>query len=402
MNISWSPAEQAFQQEVRAFLAAELDEDLQAAGRLMTSVYAEHEASMRWQAILLKQGWLAPAWPVEYGGCDWTPAQHYIFASEQAKAGAPPISPMGIRMCAPALIAFGSEQQKQFFLPRMLSGEHFWCQGYSEPEAGSDLAALQMSAVDDGDALICNGGKIWQTHANEANWIFCLVRSSKEARPQQGISFVLIDMHSPGVEVRPIVSLSGEHIQNQVFFTDVRVPKTRVVGQLGEGWTVAKYLLEFERGGTAYAPLMQVRLAEIRAAAQRSGAIDQPLFAARLAQTEIDAGNLEYYELQTLCLLAEGQSPGSNASVMKILGTELQQAVTELGMELAAEYGRAYQPQAGRPGGPISYPHGEQFSGPAGAALAPLRYFNERAGSIYAGSNEIQKNILAKAALGLT
>lgn len=401
MDISWSPAEQAFQQEVRAFLAAELDEDLQAAGRLMTSVYAEHEASMRWQAILLKQGWLAPAWPVEYGGCDWTPAQHYIFASEQAKAGAPPISPMGIRMCAPALIAFGSEQQKQFFLPRMLSGEHFWCQGYSEPEAGSDLAALQMSAVDDGDALICNGGKIWQTHANEANWIFCLVRSSKEARPQQGISFVLIDMHSPGVEVRPIVSLSGEHIQNQVFFTDVRVPKTQVVGQLGEGWTVAKYLLEFERGGTAYSPGLHGMLEKLKkiATEERAGDGDALIadhaFRNRLADIETQVTALEFYEKKTMSALNAGQNPGASSSVMKLRGSECLQATAELAVQAIGYYANPYEPEARA-----------MFSnaipvGPDHSVGVMAKHLNSRASTIYAGASEIQRNIMAKLVLGL-
>jgi alkylation response protein AidB-like acyl-CoA dehydrogenase len=405
MNIEWSASELNFRDEVRRFLAENLDEDLLQAGRLMSSVYAEHDASMRWQKILHDKGWLAPAWPPEYGGCDWTPAQHYIFASEKAAAGAPPTSPMGIQMCAPALIAFGSEAQKAFYLPKMLSGEHFWCQGYSEPDAGSDLASLQMSAVEDGDDLICNGGKIWQTHADEANWIFCLVRTSKEDRPQKGISFVLIDMSTPGIDVQPIIGLTGEHIQNQVFFNDVRVPKANVVGNIGEGWTVAKYLLEFERGGSAYAPLIKVRLEEIRQFAATvpsdtsASLLDEALFAAKLADAEMQANTLEVYELQTLCLLSQGQSPGANASVMKILGTELQQTVTELALDAAGRFGNSFQPQAARPGGKVHYPHGGNTNGPAFSAIAPLRYLNERAGSIYAGSNEIQKNILAKLAL---
>ncbi|WP_269620436.1 acyl-CoA dehydrogenase family protein [Zhongshania sp. BJYM1] len=407
MNIEWSISELKFRDDVRHFLLENLNDDLLNAGRLMSSVYAEHDASMRWQKILYDKGWLAPAWPPEYGGCDWTPAQHYIFASEKAAAGAPPTSPMGIQMCAPALIAFGTEAQKAFFLPKMLSGEHFWCQGYSEPNAGSDLASLQMPAVEDGDHLICNGGKIWQTHADEANWIFCLVRTSKTDRPQKGITFILIDMNTPGVEVKPIIGLSGEHIQNQVFFNNVRVPKANIIGNIDEGWTVAKYLLEFERGGSAYAPLIKVRLEEIRQFAATSASdiaasvLDEPLFAAKLANAEIQANILEIYELQTLCLLSQGQSPGTNASVMKILGTELQQTVTELALDAAGHYGNSFQPQAARPGGTVHYPHASKVYGPGFAAIAPLRYLNERAGSIYAGSNEIQKNILAKLALGL-
>jgi alkylation response protein AidB-like acyl-CoA dehydrogenase len=384
---------------VRQFFAANLTDELRAAGRLMTSVYSDHEASLEWQRVLVRQGWAAPAWPLEYGGCDWTLAQHHIFASEYARSRAPLLSPMGIRMCAPALIAFGTSEQKSYYLPRMLSGEHFWCQGYSEPASGSDLASLQMSAQDAGDSFICNGTKIWTTHAQAANWIFCLVRTSREARPQQGITFLLIDLRSPGIAIRPIVSLSGEAIQNQVFFTDVRVPKANVVGRVGAGWTVAKHVLDFERGGSAYAPRVQVELEDLRATA---ASLADPLFAAKVAAASIRASALEVYELQVMSKLAKGESAGPAASVMKVLGTELQQHVSELALEAAAHYGRAYQPQATRPGGPVCLPHSADAAvGPPAAALAPLRYLNERAGSIYAGSNEIQRNIIAKAALGL-
>ena len=428
MQIEWSAAERAFQEEVRAFLQANLTDELRTAGRLMTSVYCEHAASMQWQRVLHEKGWAAPAWPTEYGGCDWTAAQHYIFACERAAACAPPLSPMGIQMCAPALVAFGTAEQKQFFLPRMLSGEHLWCQGYSEPQSGSDLASLQMAAVEDGNEFVCTGSKIWTTHATEANWIFCLVRTSREQRPQLGITFLLIDLSSPGIEIKPIVSSAGEHIQNQIFFSSVRVPRTNVVGQVGAGWTVAKYLLEFERGGVAYSPELKARLAELREFAasapaerqppsaergpapaecgprsdERQSLLDDPLFAARLAAASIRVAALEVFELQALCRISAGGSPGSSASVMKIIGTELRQHVTELALEAAGHYGRAYQPQAGHPGGRVClrYADGDAV-GPTQAALAPLRYFNERAGSIYAGSNEIQRNILAKSALGL-
>jgi alkylation response protein AidB-like acyl-CoA dehydrogenase len=408
MDIEWSAAEQAFRDEVRQFLAQHLSAELRDAGRRMTSVYADHAASFEWQRILAARGWAAPAWPVEHGGCNWTVAQHYIFARELARAGAPPLSPMGIKMCAPALIAFGTAEQKSYFLPRMLSGEHVWCQGYSEPAAGSDLASLQMSAIADGDSLVCNGSKIWTTHAQVANWIFCLVRTSRDARPQQGITFLLIDMSTPGITVRPVISLTGEHIQNQVFFSEVRVPKANAVGKLGEGWHVAKHVLEFERGGSAYAPQLQARLEQLRefaAAAPGSTTlwlVDDALFAARLAAASIRISALEIYELRALAQLAKGGTPGSAASVMKILGTELEQQLTELALEIAGPYGCAYQPAGARPGGPISLPHiAGEVIGPPDAVLAPLRYLNERAASIYAGSNEIQRNILAKLALGL-
>jgi len=397
MNIQWSPQERAFRDEVRQFFAANLSDELRTAGRLMTSVYSDHEASLEWQRILVKRGWAAPAWPVEYGGCDWTVAQHYLFACEYARSGAPLLSPMGLKMCAPALIAFGTAEQKSYYLPRMLSGEHFWCQGYSEPGSGSDLASLQMTAVEDGDSFVCNGSKIWTTHAQQANWIFCLVRTARETRPQQGITFLLIDLTSAGVAIQPIVSLTGEAIQNQVFFSNVRVPKANVVGQIGSGWTVAKHVLEFERGGTAYAPRLQAELEELRALA-----IPDPLFDAKLAATSIRIDALEIYELRVMSKLGKGEPPGPAASVMKILGTELQQQISELALEAAAHYGRAYQPQATRPGGAVSLPHSnERAVGARSAVLAPLRYLNERAGSIYAGSNEIQRNIIAKTALGL-
>ena len=268
MNIDWSAQDLAFRDEVRAFLDANLTEELRAAGSLMTSVYAEHARSLAWQKILNARGWAAPAWPVEHGGTGWSVSQRYIFSRERVAAGAPPVSPMGIQMCGPAIIGHGTAAQKAYFLPRMLSGEHFWCQGYSEPGAGSDLAALQMRADGDGDHLVCTGQKIWNTHADIANWGFFLVRTARLSRPQQGITFLLIDMTSPGVTVRPIISPSGEHIQNEIFLDNVRVPKANVIGQIDQGWTVAKYLLEFERGGIAYAPELQARLDAIEAAAR--------------------------------------------------------------------------------------------------------------------------------------
>ena len=400
----WSDADKAFAEEVRAFFDAELTDDLRAAGRWMTSVYADHDASMEWQAKLHAKGWAAPAWPKEHGGCDWSVTQRYIFARERALAGAPPLSPMGINMCGPALIGHGSDAQKAELLPKMLNGEHFWCQGYSEPHAGSDLAPLTMSARREGDEFVCNGTKIWTTHANVANWIFCLVRTAKLDRPQQGITFLLIPMDTPGITVDPIIMSSGEHIQNQIFFTDVRVPVANAVGAIDDGWTVAKYLLEFERGGSAYAPEMQVRLARIRELASEGGRplINDPLFQARLSEAQMRLDVLERYELTAMAEAARGGRPGISGSVMKILGTELSQHLTELALEAAGRYGMAFQPLAGHSGGPNVIPHrADHVAGPAAAAIAPLKYLNDRAGSIYAGSNEIQRNIIAKAQLGL-
>ncbi|MBU3750394.1 MAG: acyl-CoA dehydrogenase [Mycobacterium sp.] len=410
MELAWSAKDRQFRDEVRAFLDENLTEDLRQAGRLMTSVYADHEASMAWQAILHERGWAAPAWPPEYGGCDWTLTQHYIFSRESTLAGAPPLSPMGIHMVAHAIIAFGTPDQKDYFLPRILTGEVFFCQGYSEPEAGSDLASLAMAAVDDGDELVCTGSKIWTTHALAANWIFALVRTSRGERKQQGITFLLIDMTSPGIQIRPLVMTSGEEIQTQIFFDSVRVPKANVIGEIDDGWTVAKYLLEFERGGSAAAPALQVMAASIAEEAQRQpgpdGAVllDDPAFAAKLADVRIRTEVLEILEYRVLATVAEGRNPGAASSMLKILSTELSQAITELAMEAAGPRRRAYQPHAGRPGGPIAGyqpPDDGYVSGRPWQAVAPLRYLNDRAGSIYAGSNEIQRNILAKATLGL-
>lgn len=410
MDLDWSPAELAFRDEVRGFLEEKLTPELRRAGRLMTSVYADHDASMTWQRVLHERGWAAPAWPVEYGGCDWSLTQHYAFSRESTLAGAPSLSPMGIRMVAHAIIAFGTDTQKDFFLPRILTGEVFFCQGYSEPEAGSDLAALSMAAVGDGDDLVCTGGKIWTTHAREANWMFGLVRTSKGQKKQQGITFVLIDMRTPGIEIRPLVMTSGEEVQNQVFFDAVRVPKTNVLGAIDDGWTVAKYLLEFERGGGAAAPTLQVMahdIATVAADQPASGGghlLEDPAFARKLADARIRAEVLEILEYRALAAVAEGRNPGVASSMLKVLATELSQQLTELALEAAGPRGRVYQPHATCPGGPVADfapPADGYVSGQPWQAVAPLRYFNDRAGSIYAGSNEIQRNVLAKAALGL-
>ena len=410
MQMRWNEAERAFRDEVRAFLDAELPPEMRRDTRRMTSVYAPHELCMAWQAILHARGWAAPAWPVEHGGCGWTPAQRYIFASELAAADAPPLSPMGIGMCGPVLIGHGTAEQKAHYLPRMLTGEHLWCQGYSEPGSGSDLASLQMSAVEDGDDFVCNGHKLWTTHANVSNWIFCLVRTSREAIPQRGITFLLIEMATPGVSVSPILMLSGEHIQNDVFFTDVRVPKANVVGKVGDGWNVAKYLMEFERGGGVATPGLKARLGRIRAmaAAEADGAggrlDDASGFTTRLNALAIEIEALAAVELQILASQRQGGSPGARSSMMKTVGTELSQRLTELALEAAGVYGAPYQPHATRPGGPtpnFQPPADQGHVGPDHSLTVAAKYLNDRAGTIYAGTNEIQRNIMAKAVLGL-
>lgn len=397
-----TPDDAAFREEVRAFLAEKLTPAIRLAGSRMTSVYADHAAQMAWQKILYERGWAAPAWPVAHGGAGWTVTQRHIFERERVAAGAPPTSPMGINMAGPAIIRFGTEEQKAFFLPRMLSGEHVWCQGYSEPEAGSDLAALRMEAVRDGDDLVCTGSKIWTTHAHVANWMFCLVRTATGPRKQQGITFLLVDMTAPGITVRPIVMSSGEHIQNQVFFDTVRVPAANVLGAVDDGWSVAKYLLDFERGGTAYAPELQVRLDALR---EDAGALaEDALFAARLTDLAIQVEVLDALESESLAALSRGEDVGADASMMKILGTDLASRLAELALEAAGPLGRAWQPGVAKPGGAVvGYPGtmSDHASGEPWQAIAPLRYLNARAGPIYAGTNEIQRGIIAKAALGL-
>lgn len=412
MDLQYSPEDEAFRNEVRAFLAENLTPELEAAGRGATSVYFDHEASMAWQEILRRKGWAAPGWPVEHGGTDWTPSQHYIFSRESTLAGAPGLSPMGIKMVAHAIMRFGTEEQKAWFLPRILTGEVFFCQGYSEPESGSDLASLMMSAVedpDDPDTLVLDGSKIWTTHAGVADWMFALVRTTKGRKKQQGITFILVDMTVPGIEVAPLVMTSGEKIQNQVFFDGVRVPKSNVIGQIDEGWTVAKYLLEFERGGSPASAKLKASLdALARRTAERPGPdgplLDDPAFAARLADLRIRCEVLEVLEYRNLAQLSRGGNPGTASSMLKIINTELSQDITVLVREAAGPQALAYQPHATVPGGPVEDfvpPADGHVSGEAWQAAAALHYFNDRAGTIYAGSNEIQRNILAKAELGL-
>jgi alkylation response protein AidB-like acyl-CoA dehydrogenase len=410
MDLTWTPAEQQFREEVREFLDRELTPDLRAAARKLTSVYAPPEVSLAWQAVLGRKGWVAPAWPAEHGGCGWTMSQRYIFATETAAAGAPPLSPMGLAMCGPVLIGHGTAAQKAHYLPRILFGEDYWCQGYSEREAGSDLARLQMKASEDGDHFVCEGHKIWTTHAHAANWMFCLVRTAQEDIPQRGITFLLIDMRTPGIEVRPIWFLSGESVQAEVFFDNVRVPKANVVGRVGDGWTVAKYLLLFERGGSVSAPGLKAGLRKLAATARATGdgagadLLDQPHLRARLGRLAAEVAAFEATELRVLAALSAGGTPGPESSMMKTVSTELSQRITEMAVELAGPYAAPFQPEATAPGGPVmgDLPAGNLTPvGPESSWTVTSRQFNNRAASIYAGTNEIQRNIMAKAILGV-
>src|SRR5690348_6278961 len=354
MNLDLSPDERAFRDEVRAFLDTHLPPDLREAGRRTTSVFTDKKWSIPWQKILHQKGWVAPSWPKEYGGTGWSDMQRYIWSAECARAGAPGLAPMGLRMVGPCIMRYGTPEQKAFYLPRILSGEDFWCQGYSEPQSGSDLASLRMGAEDAGDHWVCNGQKIWTTHAMLANRMFCLVRTSSDGPQQRGITFLLIDMHALGIEVRPITMLSGEQIQCEVFFRNVLVPKKNAVGAPGEGWTVAKYLLQFERGGSVTSPSLQARLRRVRRLAEHSGIADEEIFAARLADAEIAIEAHAYTEFRTMFEATRGEGRADiRASMNKITATELSQRITELGIEAAGPFAVPFQSGATAPGGKL-------------------------------------------------
>ena len=398
MHADISPEDAAFRAEVRAFLEQRLTTELRAAAALQTGVFAEADLNRRWQRILFEQGWVAPGWPGEHGGAGFTAVQRHIFETELAAAGAPILPAMGLQMCGPVLIEFGSPEQKAFFLPRILSGEHYWCQGYSEPQAGSDLAALQTRAVRDGEAYRVSGSKIWTTHAHVANWIFLLARTAFEGKPQAGITFLLAPLDTPGVSVRPIYSISGDHEVNQVFFDDVEIPLARRVGGENHGWTVAKHLLQFERGGF-YAARMKYDLARLKTAYRSelaSGdakAAPVPL-GRRFADLDIAVAAVEMTELRLLSQLAAGRAAGdASASLLKLQGTETDQLISELALDLAGLYAAVAQPSATRTGdsAPI---------GPAHSLTATARYLNKRAASIFGGANEVQRNIMARAVIG--
>ncbi|MDT9013239.1 acyl-CoA dehydrogenase family protein [Novosphingobium sp. APW14] len=362
----------AFQAEVRAFLDAELTAELREGAARTTSVFVDPSISLPWQAILHRRGWAAPEWPAQFGGPAWDEMQRYIFAAECARAGTPSLSPMGLKMVAPVIMHYGTPQQQAHYLPRILSGEDYWCQGFSEPGSGSDLASLQLRAVRDGDDYVLNGSKIWTTHAHFANRMFCLVRTSTEGKPQAGISFLLLDMATPGITVKPIRTLAGDHEFNQVFFDGVRVPVVNRLGEENDGWTVAKHLLTFERGGK-YAPPLIERLTRLR---QREGL--DPLITAQLAKEVVNLRALQALEMKAM--RGAGGSAALYASVLKVLGTEAMQRVDALACDIEGQEGWAV-------------PTGQT---PADLAVAVPRYLNDRAASIYAGSNEIQRDLIAK------
>ncbi|MEQ9642886.1 MAG: acyl-CoA dehydrogenase family protein [Alphaproteobacteria bacterium] len=400
MHLTMSPEDQAFRDEVRAFLDTELTPEMREATNLTSGVFSDIEIGRRWHKTLYDKGWVAPGWPVEYGGTGWSVMQKYIYNTESARAGAPRLFAMGLRMCGPVVMKFGRQDQKDAVLPRILSGEDTWCQGYSEPGSGSDLASLQCRAVSDGDDYVINGTKIWTTGAHYANKMFILVRTSSEGKPQEGISFVLLDMDTPGIKVEPIITIAGDHEVNQVFFDDVRVPKANRVGEENQGWTVAKYLLEFERGGSTAAPGLYEgleRLREIAAAEHADGGrlADDTGFARALDEAEIGITALDFTEQRVMSALSSGENPGAASSMMKTRRAELQQQLSLLGVQAVNYYGAPFQPEARVPGNNI------EPAGPDHAVPVMAKYMNFRAATIYAGSNEIQRNIMAKLVLGL-
>ena len=394
MDITYTDEEKAFRDEVRQWLKDNLPPALAAKvrghKRLTKADYED------WQAKLNERGWLAWHWPVDRGGAGFTPVEKHIFEEELIAAGAPRIIPFGVNMLGPVLIEFGSEEHKKKYLPRILNGDDWWAQGYSEPGAGSDLASLKTTAVREGDHYIVNGQKTWTTLGHHANMMFTLVRTDPKAdKPQEGISFLLIDMESDGVEVRPIVTLDGEHEVNEVWLSDVKVPVENLVGKENEGWTYAKYLLTFERTGIAGVAFSKQALNHLKTVAEREGLLDDALFTARMAEVEIDLLAMDIFNLRTVSAAAEGKAPGAESSLLKIKGTEVRQELTDLLRRAMGPYAMPFVPEAFDEG------YNEEPIGPDDAMPTARQYFNIRKMSIYGGSNEIQKNIVAKAMLGL-
>ncbi len=405
MNLEFDAHEIEFRDEVRAFIDEAFDSEMRAMMIQSKNGYLDREGQVRWQRRLYERGWIAPDWPQEHGGPGWTATQRYIFQREIAAAGCPQVVPMGLKMVAHVIIKFGSAEQKARFLPPILRSDAWWCQGYSEPGSGSDLASLQVRSKREGDHYVVSGSKTWTTHAQWADWIFCLVRTSREVRRQEGISFLLVDMKSPGITVKPLPlldgPLEGQQEVNQVFFDEVRVPVENRIGEEGEGWTYAKYLLQFERGG-AWGPGLQNWLDKVRRIAEQERGddgcrlIDDPDFRRRLAELQIRVEAVDATELRILSNMVSGQPPGAISSMLKLAGSEARQAISELAMEACGVYARPFVRDTwaeikGREVGPRP--------GPEYAAAVAPKYFNARKASVFGGTNEIQRNILAKQVL---
>jgi alkylation response protein AidB-like acyl-CoA dehydrogenase len=400
LEIEIAPKYREFRDAVRQFLQVHLSERLRSGARATPTVFAEPEIAREWQAILFKQGWLAYNWPREFGGTGWSPMERYIFERECALSDAPGLPVLGLKLLAPVLCNYGTPAQQTHYLPKILSGEHYWCQGFSEPGAGSDLANLRTTAIKSGDHYLVNGSKIWTTHAHFADHMFCLVRTDSSVKAQRGISFLLVDMKQPGVRVRPIVTLAGDHEVNEVFLDDVRVHETDLVGAEGEGWTIAKFLLENERGGSCHAPKLLADIGRIRSDASREPASDggplirDSLFASQLARLELEALALEITELRILEQLGNGQRPGPQTSIVKLVASDVRRRIDALAMSAFGYIGLQLETRRPLYGslGPAPLYNAE-------AQVAAPRYLNSQAWAIFGGSNEIQRNIIAKTVL---
>jgi alkylation response protein AidB-like acyl-CoA dehydrogenase len=399
MNLDFNPEEIAFRDEVRAFIDENYPKDLVGMG---SREDLTREQFLAWHKVLGAKGWSAPAWPEKYGGTGWTSTQRYIWSEENARVDAVMPLPFGIAMVAPVIYTFGTEEQKARFLPKILSGEEWWCQGYSEPGAGSDLASVKTTAVRDGDHYVINGQKTWTTLAQHADWGFFLCRTDPDAaKPQEGISFILVDMKTPGIEVRPIITIDGGHEVNETWLTDVRVPIANRVGEENKGWTYAKFLLAHERSGIAGVARSKRGVEKLKQIASTEVIDGKPLmnddsFAHKVSQLEIDLTALEFTELRTLAGEAQGKGPGPESSILKVKGTEIQQRLTELTLEAVGTYGAPYYRGFPNDDSSNEFPIGPDYADHSAPA-----YFNMRKTSIYGGSNEIQRNIITKMILGL-
>lgn len=388
MNLELAPAERAFREEVKNFLASHLTDTLREGQRGTTSMYPEPEVSRPWQQALQTKGWLVPLWPKEWGGTGWTALQRFIFETECALAGAPLVHPMGVRLVGPVILRYGSQAQKSRYLPRILSCEDYWCQGFSEPGAGSDLASLSLRARPEGDDYVLDGTKIWTTQAHHANRMFALVRTSTKGKRQQGISFLLIDMKSPGITVRPIATIGGDHDVNEVHFDSVRVPQADRIGEENAGWECAKYLLEFERGAGIFSPRLRSQLK--RVAEAMSPVIDavQPEgLWRRFGEVASDLDTFEWLEMRTMAALPPGGNPGPVSSILKLRASRLKQAIGELGVDSLGAAGLRWR----------SAPQGRHGFA---ATLVP-EYCNSRAFTIFGGAAEIQLGLIGKTVLGI-